>query len=50
MFINLWEQHTHKKYQNVLRLFFMQKMYVHIKVIAVDEKFDKGILKLQGYM
>ena len=50
MFRYLWEQHTHKKYQNVLKLFFMQKMYVDIKVISDDEKFGKDILKLQGYM
>ena len=28
----------------------MQKMYVDIKVISVDEKFGKDILKLQAYM
>ena len=28
----------------------MQKMYVDIKVISVDEKLGKDILKLQGYM
>ena len=50
MFRYLWEQHTHKKYQNVLKLFFTQKMSVDIKVISVDEKFGKDILKLQGYI
>ena len=43
----LWEQHTHKKYQNVFKIFFVS---ADIKVISVNEKFLKDILKLKGYI
>ena len=46
MFRYLWEQHTHKKYQNVLKIFSVS---VDIKIISVDEKFMKDILKLTDY-
>ena len=49
MFRHFWEQHTHKKYQNVLKVFFMLKMPVDIKVASVDEKIGKYILKLKGF-